>query len=520
MTAYDCQLIGWGALLVESAELLTARGHRVTGVVTRYPPALDWAREHGVPAAARLAELPSRPDYLFSITNDVLLRAEDLALPRRMAINLHSSLLPKYAGVHQTTWALLHGETEHGVTWHEMVAEVDAGRMLKQARFPVGPGDTTLALDVRCHEHALLSLKELLDDLEADALAPIAQDPAERTYFPARRLFPGGGLVTGEQPAAELDRWCRAGEFGRFDNRFGRPRIVVGDEAFLVTGLRPLPGPVEAEPGTVLAAGPERRLSTVDGSVELTKLSTVDGESVSPDAVLNAGDRLGAPGAVFTDWFEEWARREASWLDRLAACTGVPDRVVSPLWTKSPVTRGTTLVRRALVDRLRDPATELLTAWLVCLGSRYGTVRYSDDVRRAEVAGLEALVARDVPLPVELPPELGFAGATAAVAREIAGLRGSYLRDLPARYPLHGLANRPMPLALAVTGTGARLDPAPGTASVLVIDTATPAFHFAATEHLGPPRETVREFAGLARSVLTLIEAAADRPAVPLAAVR
>ncbi|MBB1158404.1 formyltransferase family protein [Amycolatopsis dendrobii] len=517
MTAYDCQLIGWGALLVESAELLAARGHRVTGVVTRYPPALDWAREHGVPAAARLGDLPGRPDYLFSITNDVLLRAEDLARPRRMAINLHSSLLPRYAGVHQTTWALLHGATEHGVTWHEMVAEIDAGRVLKQSRFPVGPGDTTLALDVRCHEHGLRSLKELLDDLEADALVPVAQNPGERTYFPARRLFPDGGLVTGRQTAAELDRWRRAGEFGRFDNRFGRPRIVAGGEAFLVTGLRPRPGPVEAEPGTVLT-GPQVRVSTVDGSVELTALSTVDGEPVSPDAVLAAGDRLGAP--EFTGWFGKWAHREGFWLERLAACAAAPDPLVRPLWTPSPVTRGTTLVPRALVDRLRDPAAELLTAWLVCLGSRYGTVRYSDDDRRASVAGLEALVARDVPLPVELPPELGFAGATAAVSRELAGLRGSYLRDLPARYPLHGLANRPMPVALAVTETGARLDPAPGTAAVLAIDTATPAFHCAATGHLGPPRETVREFAGLAKSVLTLIEAVVERPAVPLAAVR
>ncbi|MGC7096119.1 formyltransferase family protein [Amycolatopsis lurida] len=520
MTGYDCLLIGWGALLVESAELLASRGHRVTGVVTRYPPALDWAREHGVAVASRLDELPGRPDYLFSITNDVVLGPAELALPRRMAINLHSSLLPKYAGVHQTTWALLHGETEHGVTWHEMVAEVDAGRMLKQARFPVEPGDTTLALDVRCHEYALLSLKELLDDLEADALTPIVQDPAERTYFPARRLFPDGGLVTRDRTAAELDRWCRAGEFGRFDNRFGRPRLVVGDEAFLVTGLRPRPGPVEAEPGTVVATEPEVRVSTVDGAVELTKLSTVDGEPISPDAVLKAGDRLGEPSDAFTGWFEQWARREGAWLDRLTTCTGVPDRLVRPLWMPSPVTRGTTLVRRALVDRLRDPATELLTAWLACLGTRYGTVRYSDDDRRASVAGLEALVTRDVPLPVELPPELGFTGATAAVERELAGGRGSYLRDLPARYPLHGLANRPMPLALAVTTTGARLDPAPGTAAVLVIDTATPAFHFAVTEHLGPPREVVREFAGLAQSVLTLIEAVVERPATPLAALR
>ncbi|EIE99138.1 formyltransferase family protein [Saccharomonospora glauca] len=532
MTAFTCQLIGWGALLVECAEVLVARGHRVTGMVTRYPPAREWASERGITVVERLSELDDeRPDYLFSVTNDVVLRPDDLARPRRMAINLHSSPLPKYAGVHQTTWALLHGETEHGVTWHEMVAEVDAGRVLVQRRFPIEPDDTTLALDVRCHEHALSAFEELLDGLRDGTLTPVPQDPAARSYFSARRLFPGGGLVTGNQTAAELDRWCRAGEFGRFDNRFGRPRLVLGTEAFLVTGLRALPGAGDAAPGTVLSVHDEVvRMSTADGAVEVTGLQTVDGDSVAPGEAFTAmgvSERLPEPpGSAFLSWFERWAPRESRWLDTLTACTGPAEAPIRPLWLPSPVTRRTTLIRPSVLTGLRerglDPAAALVTAWTTCLGDRFGTVRFSDDHRREAVAGLEVLVTRDVPLPVAPAPELGFPAAVNRVASTLAEMSdaGTYLRDVPARYPLHDLRDRPMPVALAATTGGTRLDPAPGTAVTVTLDLATPAFHIAATDHLGPPRETVRAFANTARSVLAFVEAVADRPSTPLGALR
>lgn len=72
-------------------------------------------------------------------------------------VNIHPSLLPKYAGVRTHQRVLEAGDAEHGCTVHLVVEEVDAGEVLGQARMPVLPGDTpeTLAERVLALEHEL-----------------------------------------------------------------------------------------------------------------------------------------------------------------------------------------------------------------------------------------------------------------------------------------------------------------------------------------------------------------------------
>jgi phosphoribosylglycinamide formyltransferase-1 len=72
-------------------------------------------------------------------------------------VNIHPSLLPKYPGVNTHARALEAADTEHGVTVHIVVEEVDAGEILGQARMRVVPGDTpeTLAQRALHLEHAL-----------------------------------------------------------------------------------------------------------------------------------------------------------------------------------------------------------------------------------------------------------------------------------------------------------------------------------------------------------------------------
>ena len=55
-----------------------------------------------------------------------------IASARQLAINFHDALLPRYAGLNAPAWALLAGESTHGVTWHEMTPQVDAGRIVRQ----------------------------------------------------------------------------------------------------------------------------------------------------------------------------------------------------------------------------------------------------------------------------------------------------------------------------------------------------------------------------------------------------
>ena len=73
-------------------------------------------------------------------------------------INLHPSLLPAFPGLDGIGQAFRAGVKETGCTVHYVTLEVDAGRIIEQARVPVDPGDTpeTLAVKVHVAEHALL----------------------------------------------------------------------------------------------------------------------------------------------------------------------------------------------------------------------------------------------------------------------------------------------------------------------------------------------------------------------------
>jgi phosphoribosylglycinamide formyltransferase-1 len=75
-------------------------------------------------------------------------------------LNIHPSLLPKYAGLHTHRRVLAAHESEHGATVHFVTAELDLGPPIIQARFAVRADDdeTTLAARVQALEHRIYPL--------------------------------------------------------------------------------------------------------------------------------------------------------------------------------------------------------------------------------------------------------------------------------------------------------------------------------------------------------------------------
>lgn len=67
----------------------------------------------------RIREL--QPDIIFSFYYRNMLSDEILSLAPQGGFNLHGSLLPQYRGRAPINWVLVNGETETGVTLHQMV---------------------------------------------------------------------------------------------------------------------------------------------------------------------------------------------------------------------------------------------------------------------------------------------------------------------------------------------------------------------------------------------------------------
>lgn len=62
-------------------------------------------------------------------------------------LNMHGGVIPDYRGASVLHWAIINGDDELGITWHEIVEEVDAGPIWTESRIPIRREAT--AMDVR-----------------------------------------------------------------------------------------------------------------------------------------------------------------------------------------------------------------------------------------------------------------------------------------------------------------------------------------------------------------------------------
>ncbi|MFM1889292.1 MAG: hypothetical protein RLZZ565_49, partial [Planctomycetota bacterium] len=215
------------------------------------------AAKHGIPVYApedpnhpiwieRLAAL--KPDALVSAHYRRMVSAEFLAIFPRGGFNLHASLLPRFRGRAPINWVLVEGETETGVTLHEMTDAPDAGPILGQRSIAIDRDDTALSLTRK----ACVATRELLGDLLpkiASGTAPrTPQDERHATVMPARR--PEDGRIDWSQDAERIRNLVRA-----VTRPWPGAFTQVGDRKFFIWQAETVAGE-SGEPGEVLSVDP------------------------------------------------------------------------------------------------------------------------------------------------------------------------------------------------------------------------------------------------------------------------
>ncbi|MEM9177966.1 MAG: formyltransferase family protein, partial [Myxococcota bacterium] len=252
----SCVLAGSESLLIQCGALLLEREWGIAYVVSKDEAIVDWAEAQGLavcaPGKSLAASLSGVAfDWFLSITNLSILSEDVLALPQKGAINFHDGPLPAYAGMYTPAWALLHGASEYGITFHEMTAGIDDGRILVQKRFPIADGETSLSLNTSCYAAAIEGFAELATQLETDALAPVEQDASGRSYFARHQRPEAAGVLDFDRPAAENARIVRALDFGdRYENPFCAAKVVHDGRVARVSSAR-VEADAEAEAGVV-----------------------------------------------------------------------------------------------------------------------------------------------------------------------------------------------------------------------------------------------------------------------------
>ncbi len=231
-----------------------------------------------------------QPDIVFSFYYRDLLGDGILGLAPQGAYNLHGSLLPRYRGRAPVNWALLHGETETGVTLHRMVRRADAGDIAGQHRVAIDDDDTALTLHEKLNVAASYLLAELLPQIRRGEVALTPQDDRRATTF--GRRAPEDGRIDWQQPARRIYDLVRAVTEpypGAFSSVGGRKFIVWCARALMLDHGQP--------PGTVLSVQP-LTVACGEGALEIVTGQSegglyVQGERLARELGLVARARLG-----------------------------------------------------------------------------------------------------------------------------------------------------------------------------------------------------------------------------------
>lgn len=187
------------------------------GRILTPPPIKAQAISLGIPyiQPRRLHEPDARaqlhawqPDLIIVAAFGQILKSEALDLPQYGCVNVHASLLPRWRGAAPVQAAILHGDTQTGITIMRMDPGVDTGPVIKQRTISILNNDTSDSLGERLASLGADLLIETLPDYLIGNIQPVIQDDNIATYAPM--LKKEDGLLTLSQPAEDLVRRVRA----------------------------------------------------------------------------------------------------------------------------------------------------------------------------------------------------------------------------------------------------------------------------------------------------------------------
>lgn len=124
------------------------------------------------------------PDLLIVIAYGKILPQSILNIPKKGAINIHASLLPKLRGAAPIQWSIINGDEVTGITTMQMDAGLDTGDILVQDECIIEENETSGELHNRLAELGAITLSKTIEKIKDGTLERIKQDDTCHTLAP------------------------------------------------------------------------------------------------------------------------------------------------------------------------------------------------------------------------------------------------------------------------------------------------------------------------------------------------
>jgi methionyl-tRNA formyltransferase len=145
-----------------------------------------------------------KPDLFFLCAYAKILNKQLLELPKKGAVNLHFSLLPKLRGAAPIHRAIMEGYTETGVTTFFMNEFIDRGEIIAQKSTKINRFETAGELEKRLIPYGNEIAKETIKKIDKGDLKTTKQDASQKSY--AKKISKEERIIDWNLSSAEIIR--------------------------------------------------------------------------------------------------------------------------------------------------------------------------------------------------------------------------------------------------------------------------------------------------------------------------
>jgi len=208
----------------------------------------------------------SEPSLVVSAHNTYIFPLQVVKNPALKIINLHNALLPKHAGYHAPSWAIFDMEETSGITWHEVIAEIDRGGIITQSEMPIGERTTALDLTMRCADLGIESFKEILPGVLAADYRPRIQTSGAAYKVHHSKDVPNDGMLDLSWDIRKISAFLRSMDYGKL-SVFPPPRLGILGNVFNLHKYTFLEGFDEHDRQSIAFDPP--KLSIISGNIQI-----------------------------------------------------------------------------------------------------------------------------------------------------------------------------------------------------------------------------------------------------------
>jgi methionyl-tRNA formyltransferase len=218
------------------------------------------------------------PDLIVVVAYGKILPKELLSIPKYGAINVHTSLLPKYRGAAPVQWAVLKGEAETGITVMQINETLDTGDILLQEKVLIDPEDTAETLLDKLFTIGASLLLRAIEQIKKGTITKTPQKEAEATYAPS--ITKESGEIDWKRSATEVNNRVRALIPWPAAHTFYKGKMLK------LLKARPVPTPGKYKPGEIISTKEALLIACGTGGLEIEEVQPEAGRRMTAEEFL------------------------------------------------------------------------------------------------------------------------------------------------------------------------------------------------------------------------------------------